>query len=163
MSVGADDAVAEIAEGKADDDAAAWLGDEHDILEGTAATSGFLGAGPFLEEGGEGVAVDDGAGEGVGEGELGIALRGVLVEMTAAATPGAGLADNLIEGGLLVETVAGEGVVETEGGITEPAGEFRGRTGGDDAQDIKKREGKEAFHLRSILLITKFTMNFLLM
>ena len=85
-------------------------------------------------------AVDEAAGEGGGEGELGVSLRGETIQMVTPPAPRAGLTDNLVERGLLMEAVAGEGVVEAEGSVAEIAGEVIVRISGYGAQNTKKRE-----------------------
>ena len=70
-----------------DIDGVARQGNEEIVLEAPLHLPGFLGLLPFLEQGGEAVAIECVAGCSVGHGQLSIAQKGQTLEVVAAAVP----------------------------------------------------------------------------
>ena len=89
-------------------------GHEKDVLEGLGSGLRLLGGKPFLEEGGEGVAIDDLAAAGVAKRYLSVAFEGQAVEVVLPAIPSGCLGELVNIEGLAI-AVAGKDIVEPQG------------------------------------------------
>ena len=95
-----------------------WEWHEEDVLEGFGLCL-CLGVGePFLEERGEGVAVDDLPGLMVSHGNLSVALQGQFRQPLSLAVPSRD-ALQLVDGDVLFPAVPGEDIVYPQGGVGE--------------------------------------------
>ena len=79
---------------------------------------GFVGGQPFLEEGREGVAVDDHTVDFRTDGDLTVASQGQFCKPLSATIP-MGKADEFVDIDLMEDVTACESVVETQGAVVE--------------------------------------------
>ena len=93
-------------------------GHEKHVLERTAHIVGFFVTEPFLEQGGEGIAVDDGMAAMVADNHLAVTFYGDFCQMVVLAIP-TGQTTHAVQGNLLVVHVATEDIVQTEGVFVE--------------------------------------------
>lgn len=95
-----------------------WHGHQEYVFEALGRGLGLGISEPFLEQGGKGVAIDDGLRLVVSHGHLPVALYGQLGQVLPLAIP-SGHGFQFVHGDMLFGRVAHEGIVKSQGSVRE--------------------------------------------
>ena len=126
-----------VTQGDSDVGGLTGVGHQEHVLERAADAASLFRGEPFLEEGGEGVAVDDRACGCILHGDVAVSVQGQLTEMVTATIPMGTLVE-LVQIDVLAVAVARKDVVKPERAIRKKLLEIlclQTETGGEQAEE----------------------------